>query len=209
MFTGCIAHDRPEKDKMEIDHISQSSEWLNTLDLLMAEKASVTIAIDGPSGAGKSSLATWLQKRYKDCAVFHMDDFFLSMAKKTQERLQTPGGNVDWERFMSEVLFPLKGGKAFFYRPFNCGSDELDDPVFAASRKLNVIEGVYSHHPALREVYDITLFLSIGRQEQLSRILARNGEKMLNRFVKEWIPLEDLYFEKMEIQKKADCNISV
>ena len=194
---------------MEIDRIGQSSKWLDSLDQLMAEKASVIIALDGPSGAGKSSLATWFQKKYDDCAVFHMDDFFLPMAKKSRERLQTPGGNVDWERFLSEVLLPLKGGKAFSYRPFNCGTGELDDLVFAASRKLNVIEGVYSHHPALREVYDMTFFLSIERQEQLDRILVRNGEMILNRFVKEWIPLEDLYFEKMGIQEKADYVISV
>jgi len=194
---------------MDDDSAERISECMKSLDRLMAGKASVIIAIDGPSGAGKSSLAAWLQTKYDDCAIFHMDDFFLPTVKKTTERLQTPGGNVDWERFLSEVLLLLKGGKSFEYRPFNCSTGELDDPVFTAPRKLSIVEGVYSHHPALRKAYDMTVFLSICRQEQLNRILERNGEMMLKRFMREWIPLEDLYFEKMEIEEKADMVISV
>ncbi len=191
------------------DNAGQMAEWMSALNRLMAEKASVIIAIDGPSGAGKSSLAGLLQTKYGDCAVFHMDDFFLPADKKTPERLQTPGGNVDWERFLREVLLPLMHGEPFAYRPFNCGTGELAEPVRIAPRKLNLVEGVYSHHPALREAYDAAVFLSVGRREQLDRILARNGETMLQRFVEEWIPLEDLYFEKMEIREKADYIISV
>ena len=184
-------------------------EWMNALNRLMAEKASVIIAIDGPSGAGKSSLAAYLHKRFDDCEVFHMDDFFLPLDKKTQERLRTPGGNVDWERFFSEVLLPLKSGKAFDYRPFHCSTGELGDSVCVRPRRLIIVEGVYSHHPALRDAYDMAVFLSINRREQLDRILARNGEAMRRRFENEWIPLEDLYFEKMGIKEKADFVVSV
>lgn len=191
------------------DKTVQMVGWMNALNRLMAEKTSVVIAIDGPSGAGKSSLAAWLQTKYEDCAVFHMDDFFLPAFRKTPARLQTPGGNVDWERFLGEVLLPLMHGEPFAYRPFNCGTGELADPVHAAPRKLNVVEGVYSHHPALREAYDMTVFLSVGRREQLDRILARNGEAVFKRFADEWIPLEDLYFEKMQVREKAEYVLSV
>ena len=177
---------------------------LQALDKRLMAGETVTLAIDGPSGSGKSSLAKWLKKVYGDCEVFHMDDFFLPPEKKSPERLSTPGGNVDWERFLEEVLVPIKEGKPFSYRPYDCGECALSDAVTATPRQLNLVEGVYSLHPALREAYDFKLFLSIDRQEQLQRILERNGPHMQQRFIKEWIPLEDLYFETMSIKDASD-----
>ena len=51
---------------------------------------------------------------------------------------------------------------------------------------------------------DHKVFLSINRETQIARILKRNGEKMLQRFVNEWIPKEDLYFETFKIKEKAN-----
>jgi hypothetical protein len=180
---------------------------LLALDRGLAEKEMLTVAIDGPSGAGKSSLASWLQRVYGDCEVFHMDDFFLPPERKTEERLKTPGGNVDWERFRDEVIFSLEKGKPFSYRPYDCCTCTLKEPVTVTPRRLNIVEGVYSHHPALREAYDMSFFLSIGKKEQSERILLRNGKLMHKRFMKEWIPLEDLYFREMCIVGKADLTL--
>lgn len=180
---------------------------LQALDKRLLAGETITLAIDGPSGSGKSSLASWLKKVYADCEVFHMDDFFLPPEKKTSERLSTPGGNVDWERFLEEVLTPLTAGKAFKYHPYDCGECALGDAVTATPGRLNLVEGVYSLHPALREAYDFKLFLSIDRQEQLQRILKRSGPAMQRRFIKEWIPLEDLYFEAMNIKDISDLNL--
>ncbi len=177
------------------------------LDQRLMKKTPLTIAIDGPSGAGKSTLASWLQKVYGDCEVFHMDDFFLPQEKKTEDRLNTPGGNVDWERVRDEVLLPIKQGRTFAYQPYDCGTGVLSKPVQATPRMLNIVEGVYSHHPALREAYDLTVFLSIGKQEQSDRILQRNGKRMHKRFLEEWIPLEDLFFREMNIPAKADLTL--
>ena len=182
---------------------------LTALDRRMQEKSPLTIAIDGPSGAGKSSLASWLQRVYGDCEVFHMDDFFLPPERKTAERLGVPGGNVDWERFHQEVLLPLKQGNPFLYNPYDCGTGKQGVPVFATPRRLNIVEGVYSHHPALREAYDMTVFLSIGKAEQSERILQRNGRQMHRRFLEEWIPLEDMYFREMHVLEHAELVLPV
>ena len=180
---------------------------LMAIDLRLMKKTPVTIAVDGPSCAGKSSLAAWLQTVYGDCEVFHMDDFFLPTERKTEERLNTPGGNVDWERFLEEVLLRLKQGKAFAYRPYDCGKCMLSEPVQAMPRMLNIVEGVYSQHPALRDAFDINVYLSIGKQEQSERILQRDGARMHRRFLMEWIPLEDLYFRELGIPQKADLTL--
>lgn len=174
------------------------------IDNLLSKKPFVTVAIDGPSGAGKSTLAALLGEVY-GCSVFHMDDFFLPHSRKTLGRLAMPGGNIDHERFMQEVLKPLKSRKPFSYRAYSCHEDKLDTPVTVSPSPLCIVEGVYSLHTALRESYDYKIFLDANRETQSARILSRSGATLHRRFVEEWIPLEDKYFAAFEIRKQ--CNM--
>ena len=116
------------------------------IDALLEEQNFVTVAIDGKCTSGKTTLASQLAEIY-DCNVFHMDDFFLRPEQRTPERFAEVGGNVDYERFCEEVLFPLKSGKTFSYRPFDCSTFTLAASVTVTPKKLNIIEGTYSHHP--------------------------------------------------------------
>ena len=77
------------------------------------------IAIDGRCAAGKTTLAARLVKELGG-DVIHMDDFFLPPALRTPERRSEPGGNVHYERFLTEVLPNLRSGRPFFYRRFDC-----------------------------------------------------------------------------------------
>ena len=178
------------------------------LDHLLESKDRVLVAIDGYSGSGKSSLAALLQQKY-DCNLFHMDDFFLQEHQRTPERLLEPGGNVDYERFLNEVLLPLSEGRAFEYRIFDCQSMAFTDTVRIQAKRLNIIEGSYSHHPSLKSNYDLTVFLNITPEEQSQRILERNGPFMHHRFLKEWIPLENHYFETLKIKENSDFVLSL
>jgi thymidylate kinase len=87
----------------------------------------LTVAIEGSCTAGKTTLAGALAEVF-DCNVFHMDDFFLRPEPRTAERFAQPGGNVDRERFLEEVLLPQRQGKQVVYRPFDCGSQQLGEP---------------------------------------------------------------------------------
>ena len=71
---------------------------------------------------------------------------------------------------------------------------------------LVIIEGSYSHHPYFGDAYDLRVFLEVTPPEQRNRILKRNGEFMLERFVNEWIPKENAYFEKFGIKNAAAIN---
>ncbi len=180
------------------------------IEALMAEKNQVLVAIDGNSGSGKSTLADLLAPLYEDVNVFHMDDFFLPFERKTPERLAEPGGNVDYERFGAEVIAPLLAGKAFSYRPFSCQHGCLaDEAIEVRPAKLNIIEGSYSHHPTLEKAYDVKVMLSINPELQSARILTRNGEFMHRRFMQEWVPLENVYFEHWNIRAKSDFVFEV
>ena len=64
--------------------------------------------------------------------------------------------------------------------------------------------GAYSWHPYFGDIYDIRVFMNIDPGTQKERISARNGPEILSRFVDEWIPKEEEYFEKFRIKEKCD-----
>ena len=45
-----------------------------------------------------------------------MDDFFLQPDQRTKERFESPGENVDHERFEEEILIPLSKHEAVKFR---------------------------------------------------------------------------------------------
>ena len=178
---------------------------IERIERVYTERERVFVAIDGPCTSGKTTLATVLQRRFGG-NVLHMDDFFLRPEQRTPERFAEPGGNVDRERFEDEVLAPLAAGKIAQYRPWDCHTGD-----FAASRnvepaRLTIVEGSYSMHPALRGYYDLMICLTIDSGEQLRRLEARNP-RMLQRFIDEWIPLENQYFASTETRTAADMIV--
>ena len=171
------------------------------INMLLEEKNFVIVAIDGKCTSGKTTLASQLAEIY-DCNVFHMDDFFLRPEQRKPERFAEVGGNVDYERFHEEVLLPLKSGEAFSYRPFDCSTFTLAAPVTVAPKKLNVIEGTYSHHPYFGNPYDLKILLTVGEEIQRQRILERPAF-LHKRFFEEWIPMENRYFDGFAIPSEA------
>ncbi len=171
------------------------------IDDLLERQNSARVAIDGPCASGKSTLAAQLARIY-DSQLFHMDDFFLPFERKTPERLAQPGGNVDWERFQADVLDHLHES-SFSYSPFDCSIGALGAPVATEKRPVQLIEGVYSLHPALRARYDLRVFLGVNPGLQCQRLHARDPEK-IDRFVNEWIPMENHYFGAFGIASQCD-----
>ena len=172
------------------------------VDSLLNSQNFVILAIDGNCTAGKTTLAAELSRIY-DCNIFHMDDFFLRPEQRTPARFAETGGNVDYERFAEEVLIPLLAQKTFSYQPFDCKTFTLSQPVPVTPRKLNIIEGTYSHHPYFQDPYDLKIFLSVTPEVQRQRILKRPAF-LHQRFFDTWIPMEQQYFDGFEICQKSD-----
>lgn len=181
-------------------------EVFERIDALMRSHDIVNVAIDGNAGAGKTTLSTLISNIY-DCNIFHMDHFFLRPELRTEERLKEVGGNVDYVRFKQEIIEGLESGVGFKYQVYNCKKMALDEYITVKPKKLNIIEGVYSMHPTLVDSYDLKVFLEIDEKEQSRRILERNGIAMQRRFLEEWIPLENEYFDRLKIKEKSDLVI--
>ena len=176
---------------------------VENIKLKTQEKTPFLVAIDGRCGSGKSTLGGELQKIF-DCNLFQMDDFYLRPEQRTPERYAEPGGNVDYERFLEDVLVPVRDGIEFSYRPFDCNIWNLGEAVQASPHAVNIVEGSYSLHPLLREFYDYKIFLDISKEEQMRRIVRRNGEEKALEFRDRWIPLEELYFAKYNVHELCD-----
>lgn len=172
------------------------------LEWYLQRRERVIIAIDGKCTSGKTTLAARLAERYR-CSLIHMDDFFLRPEQRTPARYAEAGGNVDYERFREEVLIPLARGEAFSYRPFDCKSLTLSDPVRVNPQKLTVIEGSYSLHPYFGLPYDLKILLTVDPETQRRRILDR-PDFLHRRFFEAWIPMENRYLEEFRIAEKAD-----
>ena len=178
------------------------------IDRKLAAGQRVLLAIEGGSAAGKSTLAQLLNHVY-DCSVAHMDDFFLRPEQRTTHRLEEAGGNVDRERFLQEVLLPLSRGEIVQYRRYNCATGAVEDPKPLHMTPLTVVEGAYSMHPELREKYNLSVFLKVAPELQRQRIRGRNSPGMQQRFFEEWIPMEQRYFEVMQVEDACDLVFTI
>lgn len=181
------------------------------------------IAIDGRAASGKTTMADQLSQ-ILGADVIHMDDFFLPPELRTAERLQNPGGNVHYERFIEEVLSHLKSADAFSYHRFDChimnynGARQIracigSHPCIFRTESatvtcpIRIVEGSYSHHPALGDYSDIRVFSHVEPDKQMTRILHRNGPQMAQMFEQRWIPMEETYIQTYDIDTASQIVI--
>ena len=179
---------------------------VSRVNQLLQSRERVSIAIDGNCCAGKTTMAIRLGD-VLDASVFHLDDYFLQPHMRTQQRLSQPGGNVDAERFLADVLLPASRGETAQVQKYDCHADMLLAPVSILSRRVTIIEGAYCLHPLLSGYYDLKIFCRIDPMLQETRILARNGADALKMFQERWIPLENRYFQALNIQEQCDLVI--
>ncbi len=161
------------------------------------------IAIDGNCAAGKSTVAECLSVKLS-ADVVHMDDFYLPFAMRTEEQMSKPGGNIDFDRLISDVLSPLSKGKEYIYRPYNCQIADFSASYAVSPKSITIIEGAYSCHPCLEGYYNYKIFLSVDPEKQMDRIIKRNGEHKAMEFKMKWIPKENYYFEFFDIRNECD-----
>lgn len=177
-----------------------------TIDDLLLMNKTLVIAIEGPCTAGKSTLSEVIKETY-NCNVIHMDDFFLPFELRGHKRMCEIGGNIDYERFKTEVVEKLHSDSPFLYGKFSCSEGKVTEHIEITPKKLTIIEGVYSMHPHFGDIYDYKIFLDISIDIKLERLKKRSPEK-LEKFIYEWIPKEDLYFTGFNIKEKCDLVIN-
>ena len=191
--------------------LEAAATYYETTEATTAFDQPCIIAMDGRAASGKTTMADELANLL-DADVIRMDDFFLPMDLRSQERLSTPGGNVHYERFIEEVLPHLHQPEGFSYTRFDCqimdNNGQRTLRSCASDRpSFRIVEGSYSHHPALRDYADIFVFSHVDPEKQMARILHRNGPQMAQMFESRWIPMEEAYFQTFLIQN--NCHVII
>ena len=173
--------------------------------LLKAHKAEgagdkFIVAIDGRCGSGKTSMADLLGRIY-NCEVLHTDDFYLPFAEREENWKEIPAGNMDLKAIREAVekrLMSESSGTGMVTRrdvsQRTCPCDAL------------ILEGSYAHHPDLRDLYDLTVFLTCDEAAQEARLKPREGENY-GSFKEIWIPMEERYFAAFSVQDAADVVV--
>ena len=173
-----------------------------TIKTRLAEGGGLLLAIDGRCGCGKSTLAAQLRAAFGG-SVFHTDDFYLPFAARAEDWREGIAGNMDLMRLRTEVLEPLRRGESVCYRAYDGRNDRFFPAREIAPAPLAIVEGSYSQHPLLRELYDLSVFVTAPRETQRARLLKREGAHFAA-FESTWIPLEERYFAAFSIEARAD-----
>lgn len=171
---------------------------LSEVNRLVQRKEPAVIAIDGRCGSGKTYLAGLIGELFP-CNICHMDDFYLPLEQRRENWTEIPGGNMDFKRFLTEVLHPARAGQTILYHPYDCKKNGVGETVQMPFCGLTVAEGSYSQHPMLEEEYDLTIFLTCSREEQRRRLQMREGSRF-SAFEEMWIPMEENYLEYYSIE---------
>ncbi len=164
------------------------------------------VSVDGRAAAGKTTVASVLCQVI-GAEIVHMDHFFLPPELRTSERLSEIGGNIHYERFALEVIENLRSGKEFSYRIFDCSQMDYGENKVVKKAPYIVVEGSYSAHPIFNDYADVKVFADVSEEEQMKRIISRNGEKMAEIFASRWIPMEEAYHSHFNIRENADIII--
>ena len=119
-----------------MDQEQMVSAVLQAVQALPQSRQPLIVALDGRCASGKTTLAALLQQR-TGCSVVHMDHFFLRPEQRTRERLEQPGGNVDYERFLADRAGCGAAGKS------DCGGGLLQLPpdTLGAVRPARLFDG--------------------------------------------------------------------
>ncbi len=204
-----VHHSNLYREKEAPHYRVVSAEFLSVIPVLekICSANAKIISIDGRAASGKTTLTKMLCSIIGASAV-HMDDFFLPPELRTKERLSEPGGNVHYERFIDEVLTHINSGKDFSYTVFDCSVMDYGEKRVVPSESYIIVEGAYSHHPRFNDYADLRVFMDVSPDEQINRIVRRNGEKMAEMFKSRWIPMEEKYYNTFNIKEKSHFIIS-
>lgn len=157
----------------------------------------VFLAMDGKSCSGKTTLADLIE-RERPVTVIHTDDFF--------DNPDSEAIGINSRRIISEIFNEIKVGKPLTYRKYDCRTKSFRNVLIEKVHPLVLIEGVFSANLELINRYQGIIFAEVDDDTRMERLLIRS-KPLISRFINEWIPREDRYFQNDRIRFRADLIV--
>ena len=179
----------------------------------------LVVALDGRSGAGKSTLARAVA-RPSEIAVVSLDDFFSASVPSAQWDAWTPAERarhvLDWTRIRTDVLRPLRAGRAAHWQPFDFAAGPRSDgsyglqqeTVGCAPAPVVVLEGAYAASPPLADLIDLAILVEANYIDRTQRLLAREDTTFLSAWHARWDAVEDHYATVVRPRATFDLVVS-
>jgi uridine kinase len=149
------------------------------------------VAIDGLDGAGKSTFADALGGLVKRPVVrASVDDFHNPRAVRYNLGRESPDGfhldSFDFASLVDILLAPFVAGRPFGRQAFD---HERDAPIkstreHVADDALLILDGMFLHREALRNWWDLSVWLDVPPAVAAARLLARDGRPTRRRYVR-------------------------
>lgn len=158
----------------------------------------ILIAIDGPAGSGKTSLANQLASNLKSATTIHMDDLYNGWEDALTATLT---------RHLEEwILDPLTQHQSVKYQKFNWASSEYGPSAEVRDIEILILEGVGAAQTMIRQQAALTIWIEVGPQIGLARVINRDGAQILPYMLK-WQERERAHF--LKDQTKENCQIFI
>ena len=163
-----------------------------------SHKEFTIFALEGKCASGKTTIANNLI----NVSIIDVDDFFLKQDKKTPSRLNEVGGNIDYDLYL-ECIKKIKPNQTITYTIFDCMSQTYKEKTIEIKNNV-LLTGVYSYHPLVRKYIDKLCLLLVSDEDQLKILRQRT---LFDRFINEWVPLENKYYNSYDFIGNADILI--
>ncbi len=181
---------------------------LETIKSYPQKAATKLVAIDGFGGSGKSTFAEKLVKLDSSIQIVGLDKFpYLP----NEHPYHSSGAQtrVNIERLKNEVLVPLAAGKeARFQNTFWWPTDQKAEWFTVQPSGIVLIEGCYSFHKDIRDLYDLSIWVDCAPSEAMERAVARDGDAARAHWEEAHAPNEQKYVAAQEPQKNVDLIVS-
>ncbi len=161
-----------------------------------------TVAIDGRAGSGKTAFTKELTRHLPDFVFLSGDDYFEPSNSKEV------WGSFNDERFIEEVIKPLRESNRIVYRPYDWEANPPISKRIVTIEKGLCLERCYSFKFELD--WDLKIWIETPRKLCFERGVARERlpkETVIKTWSEVWQPLEDDYIEKHKPKDQADIVI--
>jgi uridine kinase len=168
----------------------------------------IVVGVSGYSGSGKSTLARQIVVRLTGAVRMRGDDF-LDPARSHKRSSDWDG--VERSRLVSEVLEPVREGRASTFRRYDWSRKELGAPEPLPFAEVLTVDLIGLFHPVALSAIDLAIWCDVDLETSALRGMARDAKlgrdhDALWRDV--WVPNERDFQEQFAPRVRADILYS-
>lgn len=183
------------------------------------------VALDGPDAAGKTTLADELRGPIEAAGRLvvrvSIDGFLRPRRERSESHAQSAAGYYseafDTEAFLRFVLVPLRTGGDLTIRlaSYDYATDirTIGESLVVEPDAVVLVDGVFLQRPALRDEWDLVVYVEVSEDETLARARFRDAElfggaeETERRYRERYLPAQKLYRDEADPVATADVLI--